>query len=340
MAQKALSGECLSREDCLAVLACPDDQVLGLLAAAFRVRQTYFGKKVSLHLLINAKSGLCPEDCSYCSQSSVSTASIQKYPWLGEEDLLNGAREAMQAKAVRYCIVSSGRSPGAQELQHLCRVVSRIKAEVGISICASLGLLTPDAAQALKRAGVDRYNHNLNASQRLYGEICHTHTYEDRLRTLRYARESGLELCSGAIFGMGESEADIVDLGLSLRQLHPDSLPVNFLHPIEGTPLWDMGGGMQEVRPTLPPLTSRLTPHKCLKILCLLRFLNPTLELRIAGGREYHLRSLQPLALYPANSIFVSGYLTTPGQTPPEAWKMIEDMGFEVEQTPVSEVPI
>ena len=325
LAEKSLSGEALSREECHAVLDTTDEQIIDLLSAAFRVRATYFGKIVSLHLLINAKSGLCPEDCSYCSQSSVSTAQIQKYPLLSEEQILQGAREAQQAKAIRYCIVSSGRSPGRQELKRLCQVVKHIKEEVDISICTSLGILTPEAAVALKQAGVNRYNHNLNASQRFYSQICSTHTYQDRLKTLQNARAAGMELCCGAIFGMGETDNDVIDLSMALRELKPDSIPVNFLIPIEGTPVEGQ---------------KHLTPLQCLRILCLLRFLNPRLEIRVAGGREYHLRSLQPLALYPANSIFVSGYLTTSGQTPPEAWQMIQDMGFEIEQVPVSEVPL
>lgn len=324
LAEKSLSGEALSRVECQAVLDTPDEHIMELLSAAFRVRVAYFGKKVSLHLLINAKSGLCPEDCSYCSQSSVSTAEIQKYPLLSEDQILQGAREAQQAKALRYCIVSSGRSPGRQEIKQLCQVVKRIKEAVGISICTSLGILTPETAIALKQAGVNRYNHNLNASQRFYSQICSTHTYQDRLKTLQNARAAGMELCCGAIFGMGETGNDIIDLSLALRELNPDSIPVNFLIPIDGTP--------QEAHNYLNPL-------QCLRILCLLRFLNPRLEIRVAGGREYHLRSLQPLALYPANSIFVAGYLTTSGQTPPEAWQMIQDMGFDIEQVPVSEVP-
>ncbi|MDO8637789.1 MAG: biotin synthase BioB [Dehalococcoidia bacterium] len=327
LAEKSLSGEALSREECLAVLDSPDEQIMELLSAAFKVRATHFGKKVSLHLLINAKSGLCPEDCSYCSQSSVSTAEIQKYPLLDDEQIIQGAREARQAKAIRYCIVSSGRSTGPKELNRLCRQVKNIKKEMNLSICTSLGLLTPEAAIALKQAGVDRYNHNLNASQRFYSQICTSHTYRDRLQTLQNARAAGMELCCGAIFGMGETDDDIIDLSLALRELKPHSIPVNFLIPIEGTPV-------------ASSLENHLNPLRCLKILCLLRFLNPELEIRVAGGREYHLRSLQPLALYPANSIFVAGYLTTSGQTPPDAWQMIQDMGFEIEQVPVSEVPI
>lgn len=194
--------------------------------------------------------------------------------------------------------------------------------ELDIEICASVGFLTEETARSLKEAGVDRYNHNLNASERYYPRICTTHTYQDRIQSLQYARMAGLQLCCGALFGMGESEDDVIDLAFALREVEPDSVPVNFLHPIPGTPLEGV---------------DYLSPAKCLAILSLIRFLNPRREIRLAGGREFHLRSLQPMALYPANSIFVSGYLTTTGQTPEQAWQMVADMGFVVEQEVVEE---
>lgn len=325
LAEKAIHGTDLSREECYSVLHTPQNKLLDLLHAAFRVRESYFGRKVRLHRLINAKSGFCSEDCAYCSQSSVSDASIEKYRLLDKEKILEGARAAKSAKAVRYCIVGSGRSPTKQELEILCGIIRRIKEEVGISICLSLGFLTDPIAKTLKEAGADRYNHNLNASERFYPEICTTHSYEDRIMTLRSAKKAGLGVCSGAIFGMGESEDDIVDLAFSFKRVEADSIPINFFHPIPGTPLKDV---------------NYLTPLKCLTILCLIRFLNPEREIRLAGGREFHLRSLQPLVLYPANSIFVSGYLTTSGQNPEEAWQMIEDMGFEVENEVVGDAII
>lgn len=325
LAELALQGLPLSREQCYAVLRCPQDRVLELLQAAFTVRERYFGRKVILHLLINAKSGLCPEDCSYCSQSAISQASIQKYPLLDEEKILKGAYAAKSARAKRYCIVTSGRAPTRKELERLCRVVSKIKQEANLEICTSLGFLTEEAARSLKQAGVDRYNHNLNTSERFYPQICTTHSYQERIRTLHNARQAGLKLCCGALFGMGESEDDIIDFALTLREVRPDSIPINFLNPIPGIPLEKV---------------NYLTPLKCLAILSLVRFVNPDREIRVAGGRELHLRSLQPLALYPANSIFVSGYLTTSGQTPQEAWQMVSDLGFVVEQEVVEEVPV
>jgi biotin synthase len=213
--------------------------------------------------------------------------------------------------------VTSGRGPTDREVENLARVVRSIKRQVDIGICCSVGLLTEEKARRLKEAGVEQLNHNLNTSERYYPEICTTHTYADRMDTLDAARRAGLSLCTGAIFGQGETEEDIVDVGMALRALQPQSVPVNFLHPIAGTPLADV---------------RYLTPYQCLRILCLMRYLCPTQEIRVSGGRELHLRALQPLSLYPANSIFVDGYLTTPGQGAKEAWQMITDLGFEVEE--------
>jgi biotin synthase len=274
---------------------------------------------VHFHLLMNAQSGLCPEDCHYCSQSRVSTADIEKYPMVSLERMLEGARKAKQAHCRRYCIVISGRGATDREVDHLAEAVRRIKQEVDIGICCSVGLLTEERARRLRDAGVEQLNHNLNTSERFYPEICTTHTYQDRMDTLQAARRAGLNLCSGAIFGQGETDEDIVDVGVALRELEPQSIPVNFLLAIPGTPFEAMD-------------QAQLTPQRCLKILCLMRFLNPAQEIRVSAGREAHLRSLQPLALYPANSVFVSGYLTTPGQAWEETRAMVEDLGFEIEE--------
>jgi len=315
LAEKSLRGEILTRGEMKAVLQAPAEKVPELLNAAFRVRHHYFGKRVQIHMLMNAKSGLCPEDCHYCSQSSVSTAPIDKYPLVSREKLLAGAVKAKAAGALRFCMVSSGRGPTDKEIQEMADVVREIKSKVPINICCSLGLLTEAKAKILKEAGVDRVNHNLNTSQRYHPNICTTHTYEDRVATVEHLKAVGLSPCCGGIIGMGETEDDVMDLALALRGLDVDSIPVNFLHPIPGTPL---NGA------------NHLTPQRCLKTLCLFRFINPAKEIRVAGGRELNLRSLQPLSLYPANSIFVNGYLTTPGQMATDAHRMIEDLGFEI----------
>jgi len=298
------------------VLNAPDEQLPELLSAAFKVRHRYFGKRVQIHVLQNAKSGLCPEDCHYCSQSSVSEAPIDRYPFMSKEKLLESAKQAKAAGAVRFCIVNSGRGPTQKEIEQIAEVVREIKREVEINICCSLGLMEESKIQALKDAGVERINHNLNTSERHHPNICTTHTYQDRVGTVNNVKSVGLSSCCGGIMGMGETDDDIIDLALSLRKLEVDSIPLNFLHPIDGTPF----AGIHT-----------LTPQRCLKILCLFRFVNPEKELRVGGGRELNMRSLQPLSLYPANSLFVNGYLTTPGQEATETHRMIADLGFEIE---------
>ncbi len=314
-AGRVLDGETLSRKEALAILHTSDDDVLELLAAAFRVRRAHFGREVQLYYLKNAKSGLCPEDCGYCSQGKDATSDIDRYVMQSETQLLEAAKQAAKSNARTYCIVASGRGPTNREIEHVANVVRKVKSEYGLHICCCLGLLTPDQALKLKAAGVDRINHNLNTSRRFYPEICTTHTYQDRLETLRVAQGAGMELCSGLIVGMGETDEDLVDVAMELQTLNVQSIPVNFLISIEGTPLENL---------------HRLNPRYCLKVLCLLRLTNPAVEIRIAGGREVQLRSMQAMGLYAANSMFVSDYLTTPGQAAEADFQMIEDLGFEI----------
>lgn len=317
LADKSLRGDLPGREEMKSVLNAADEQLPELLSAAFRVRHHYFGKRVQIHVLQNAKSGLCPEDCHYCSQSSVSEAPIDRYPFLPKEQLIEGALRAKAAGAVRYCIVNSGRGPTHKEIQEIAEVVREIKGQVDIDICCSLGLMTQEKVRTLKDAGVGRVNHNLNTSRQHHPEIVTTHSYDDRVETLESVKAAGVSTCSGGIIGMGETDDDIIDLALALRAMDIDSIPVNFLHPIPKTPFEEK---------------KQLTPQRCLKTLCLFRFINPSKEIRVAGGREVNLRSLQPLALYPANSIFVNGYLTTPGQVASDAHRMIADLGFEIDE--------
>ena len=316
-ADKALAGEPLTRGEARTVLVSDDDQLLQLLHAAYRVRRAYFGRKVKLNMLVNAKSGICPEDCGYCSQSIVSTAPVAKYQLLSRDVLLDGAREAWARRAGTYCIVASGRRPSRRELREVTAAVRQIKDELPLKVCACLGLLSDEDALALREAGVDRYNHNLNTSRDHHGNITSTHGYDDRVATLESVKRAGISPCSGFIAGMGESDEQIVDVALALHEIGADSIPINFLHAVDGTPL----EGMRE-----------LNARRCLKILALFRFVCPSKEIRVAGGRELNLGSLQPLALYAANSVFVGDYLTTPGQAAEADYRMIEDLGFEIEE--------
>ena len=315
LASRVLAGHALTADEGLSILNSPDLELPALLAATYRVRHRYWGNEVQLYSLRNAKSGLCPEDCGYCSQSKISSADIPKYRFNDEATLLESARLAVENKSRTFCIVAAGRGPSDRELDHVVQVVRKIKSTLPLNVCCCLGLLTPDQARQLAEAGVDRVNHNLNTSRRFYPEICSTHTFDDRLETLRAVRDAGMELCSGGIVGMGETHDDVVDLALTLRDLKVESIPVNFLHPIDGTPL---------------AARHDLNPRECLKMLCLFRLTNPESEIRVAGGRELHLRWLQPQGLYAANSLFVSDYLTTQGQTPEDDYRMIEDLGFVI----------
>jgi len=314
-AERVLAGDLLTKHEALAVLRCPDLELLDLLAATYRVRYRHFGNTVQLYFLMNAKSGLCPEDCGYCSQSKVSEAEIPRYNLLNAERLLDGARLAQERGSKTYCIVISARAPNEREINAITEIVPQIKERFGLNVCACLGLLTADHAQRLKACGVDKVNHNLNTSERFYPEICTTHTYRDRVETLRHVREAGLQLCSGGILGMGEDDADVVEMAFALREMGVESIPLNFLNPIEGTPL---------------AATHNLNPRSCLKALCMMRLVNPSSELRIAGGRELHLGSLQAMGLYAANSLFIGDYLTTKGQPPDADYRMIEELGFVV----------
>ncbi|HEU4648132.1 MAG TPA: biotin synthase BioB [Gemmatimonadales bacterium] len=315
VATRVLDGHAVSGEDALAMLRTPDDELLDLLHAAFQLRRAAHGLAVRLHVLQNAKSGLCPEDCAFCSQSVHHHARVDRYQLQSVDDLVAGAREAARMGAVKYCMVTATRGPSQRELDVICEAVRQIKAELNLNVCTSLGLLKEGQAEQLAAAGVTRFNHNLESSREFYPEICGTHSFEDRVATVRRAKAAGLEACCGGIMGMGESLEDRVALALELRALEVESIPVNFLDPRPGTPLGT---------------TPRLTPQDCLRALAMMRFVNPTRDIRVAGGREVNLRHLQPLALYPANSMFVNGYLTTPGAGYEADRRMIADLGFHV----------
>jgi biotin synthase len=325
LADRVLAGGAVDRDEARGILASADDELLDLLAAAYRVRHRHFGNTVQLFFLMNAKSGLCPEDCGYCSQSKVSDAEIPRYNLLSAPKLLEAAKLAAERQSKTFCIVISARGPSQREIDFVCSITPQIKDRYGLNICACLGLLTPEQAKQLAAAGVDKVNHNLNTSERYYGEVCSTHTYADRVATLEACRSAGLELCSGGIMGMGETHDDLVDMALELRAMKVESIPLNFLNAIDGTPLEGV---------------SRITPRDCLRGLAMMRLTNPAAEIRIAGGREIHLGSLQPLGLYAANSMFVGDYLTTKGQLPEADYRMIEDLGFVVTRGAESGEPV
>ncbi|GAA1371917.1 biotin synthase BioB [Streptomyces beijiangensis] len=317
LVDKGLRRELPTREEALAVLATSDDELLDVVAAAGKVRRQWFGKRVKLNYLVNLKSGLCPEDCSYCSQRLGSKAEILKYTWLKPDEASKAAAAGVAGGAKRVCLVASGRGPSDRDIDRVSETIEAIKGEnEGVEVCACLGLLKGGQAERLRDAGADAYNHNLNTSEATYKDICSTHEFSDRVETVQHAQSAGLSACSGLIAGMGESDADLVDVVFALRGLDPDSVPVNFLIPFEGTPLAEEWN---------------LTPQRCLRILAMVRFVCPDAEVRLAGGREVHLRSMQPLALNLVNSIFLGDYLTSEGQAGKADLDMIADAGFVVE---------
>ena len=321
----SLQDKLLSDAHCEKILTGSDVQLLPLLDAAYRVRKTYFQNEVQLHILNNAQNGYCPEDCGYCAQASSATTDIEAYPLKPDTEILEEAKRAYESGAYRYCIVLSGRGPSPKRVSHLAELIHTVKTHYPIEVCLSAGLIDIESAHTLKAAGLDRLNHNLNTSEAHYPNICNTHTYQDRMETLQAAQTVGLACCSGVIVGMGEGTDDLIQVAKSLRQLKVASLPVNFFLPITGTQLSE---SVTETPRSGFPTT--LTPDYCLRVLCLYRFLNPRAEIRVAAGREHHLRSMEVMALYPANSMFIDGYLNAEGSAASRTLEMIRDAGFTV----------
>ena len=310
-----LNGESLSEEKCLEVLESPEVRLLPLLDAAYQLRKTYYGNDVLLHILNNVQNGACPEDCHYCAQSRDSSAPIEAYGFKSDPEILTEAQQAYASGAFRHCLVFSGRTPSLKRIEHLAGLVKEMKRLYPMEICVSPGILDREKAEILKAAGVDRINHNLNTSRKFYPRICSTHSYEDRLATLQTAQALGLQICSGIIVGMGETGPDIIEVARTLAAIGAHSIPVNFFIPVDGSRL-------------NPP--RHLTPQYCLRVLCLFRFLNPAADIRVAAGREIYLKNLEPLSLYPANSLFVSGYLNVRGAEKDATLKMIQAAGFDI----------
>jgi biotin synthase len=316
--RRVTDGGHITRAEALAVLESSDDALLSVLDTAFAVRLRHFGRGVRLHVLRNARSGGCSEDCGYCSQSAcVRPAATKRSPWQSCEEILDGAREASRRGATRYGVVSSGLGPTDAEVAVMGEIVRAIKAEVPLQVCLSLGVLSPVQAGHLKACGVDRYHHNLETTERHFARLCSTHSYNDRVATARAVQSAGLALCCGGILGAGETAEDRVELAFALRDLGADTIPVNFLDPRPGTPL--------ERHP-------RMRPADCLRTLAMFRFVHPTTDLCVAGGRESCLGPMQVLALYPANSMFTDGYLTTPGQGYAADMAMLVGAGFQIDR--------
>lgn len=315
LADSGVTGRLLPRETYRALLVDDRIELLPLLSAAFEVRKYFHGKTVTIHIINNVRNGLCSEDCSYCAQSKNSKAPIARYTTKTDNEILREAKRAYDAGAYRYCLVYAGRGMNREKIEHLAGLIRTIKNQYPLEVCVSAGILDEKGAAILAAAGLDRLNHNLNTSAARYSRICTTHSFSDRLGTLKAARKAGLEVCSGIIAGMGETADELIELAMILRELDARSIPINFLLPIVGNVLAE---------------PENLTPQYCLRILSLFRFINPHAEIRVAAGREKHLRSMEVMGLYPANSIFMDGYLNTKGGDRTRTLQMISDAGFTI----------
>ena len=307
----------LSREDALAILNTPDESLEELVSFAETFRRKYKGNHVSIHILTNARSGNCSQDCAYCAQSCRSKANIDKYKWVADEKLYEDNDFVNEHHLSRHCIGLSGMKFTDAEIEVLAEKIRKMKAD-GTHLCCSIGFLTEHQAKVLKDAGLDRINHNLNSSRNYYPNICSTHTFDQRVANIRMLQGLGYEICSGGIIGMGESREDVVDMLMELREIQPEALPINFLLPIPGTPLEhaDM---------------SVLSTAYCLKVLCLARLLVPKADIRCAAGREVYFKGEEKNLLRVVDSIFASGYLTAGGQGIRDTIQAIEAAGFTYE---------
>ena len=315
LAGEALSGKALSLDDLSLIPSAEGSELFSLFSHASGMRERYRGRKVDLCSIINAKSGSCSEDCSYCAQSAKSRAGIPAYPLVSEGGVLEKASEAKNAGVRRFCIVTSGRKAGKGELKQIASMVARVRG-IGLLPCATLGLLDRDELSLLKDSGLERYHHNLETSERFFPHICSTHTYSDKIRTIEAAKSLGLSLCSGGIFGIGEAWQDRIEMALALRALDVDSVPINFLIAVKGTAM--------ESRESLHPL-------EALKIVSLYRFALPQKEIRACGGRRQVLGEFNSMVFMAgADSLLTGNYLTTTGTPYEDDLKLIKLYGLEV----------
>ena len=333
LTDRVLNGGEVTRKEAERLINVSDDDTMLLLAMADKIRQKFNGNAVDCCAIINGRSGRCPENCKFCAQSAHYHTGVKEYPLLGEQEFVDAAKKAKAAGAVRFSIVTSGRGQSkADDFENICKALKRIKEEVGIEVCCSLGILTEEQAFKLKELGVTRYHSNLETARSHFPDICSTHTYEDKMftihnaqkaglrvcsgGTIHNAQKAGLRVCSGGIFGLGETPEQRVEMAFELKRLGIDSVPLNLLTPIPGTPF-------ENNKP--------LKPLEILRAYAVFRFVLPKALIRTAGGREVNLRDLQCLALNGGlNGIMVGGYLTTGGRSPQADKVMIKDLGRTV----------
>ena len=315
LAEDIMAGNPPREDRYLALADLPASKVSAMLAGADAIRNRYFGRQVHLCTICNGKSGRCSENCSFCAQSAFWKTRAPEYPLLTAEELGEAAGTALDTPVHRFSVVTSGKGLPEREVETVARALSRFKAS-SLGTCASLGILSKEALDLLKAAGVTRYHHNLETSASFFSRVCTTHTYQDRLDTIAAAKAAGLSICAGGIFGLGESDRQALEMALTLKKLDVDAVPINFLTPIKGTPLESQNG---------------LSPLRCLKIIALFRYVMPRKEIIICGGREAALKDRHPLIFYSgASGMMTQNYLTTRGRSLMDDLTMIETLGFRI----------
>ena len=317
LAEDIMEGKLPENDRYQELLRISDDGVFDMLCGADLIRNHYYGKEGHLCTICNGKSGRCSEDCGFCSQSSFSKTDAPVYALMGKEGLQEGGRHASETLIHRYSIVTTGKRLPRNEVEAVAEAMAEL--DLGkIATCVSLGTLQGDDFRILKDAGITRYHHNLETCRSYFPKICSTHTYDERAETVKAAKETGLSVCSGGIFGIGENADHILELALALRDLEVDSIPINFLVPVKGTPF----GGFH-----------KLTPLQCLKIIAFFRYFLPSKEIIVCGGRAHNLGELHPMIFYAgASGIMTGNYLTTEGRTLQEDLNMIDQLGFSIRE--------
>ncbi len=312
---KVISGQELSREELSTLVNAEGADIFELFSAASAIREKFKGNGVELCSIVNAKSGECPEDCSYCAQSAYYITDSPVFSLVKEDIVMERVNEAKEAGVKRFCIVTGGRKVEGTDLREIGRMIGKIR-ETGLLPCATLGLMNKDELSFLKDSGLERYHHNIETSERFFPEVCTTHTYKDKLNTIDAVKSLGISLCSGGIFGIGEEWQDRIEMALALKGINPDSVPINFLIAVQGTPLADLDS---------------LPPFEALKIISIYRFILPEKEIRVCGGRRQTLREFNSMVFMAgADSLLTGNYLTTMGVTYEDDLRLIRDYGLNV----------
>ena len=315
LAEDILGGKLPDNSDYLNILSAPEADLPAIMTGAGMLREKYFGRKIHLCTICNGKSGKCSEDCKFCSQSSFSKTEAPIYPILKKEELVKGGLFSQDTSINRYSIVTTGRGLPRKDVEAVAEAMRELD-DKKIKKCVSLGILKEEELKLLKDAGVTRYHHNLETSRSFFKEVCTTHSYDERIETIKAAQKQGMEICAGGIFGIGETDEQILEIAVDIKALDVDAVPLNFLVPIEGTPYGTI---------------HTLTPAKCLKIIAFFRYYLPQKQIFICGGREKNLKELHPLIFYAGASGTMTGnYLTTDGRSLDDDLEMLKQLGLEV----------